>query len=319
MRRQVTGSPSSVRPPLSRIVLATRLITTKTLDIRISESPKMTRKRKMDWTKVRSLFSPRVLSLTLALTPTVLIPSDENPVIDDVCSTLIHLSSSCPLTGFQELRKILVPLPVGCFLLVRSSLFYVACQIPLCLLFQAILDTCHSGTMLDLPHHHCNNVYVPWQSKGERRTMSMQNYNGSSLHHTALSYTDFRLVRHQATDFADATHGVSLSIVNMIEGQQPAGQPSDGPSQIDGERGRSQERMLFESEMRYASPEPVFHCDGWCDYSDVQHPSVVSIGVTRRNALISRLLVALAVCVFGPAARMGRPKGLADHGLVQLP
>ena len=65
----------------------------------------------------------------------------------------------------------------------------------------------------------------------------------------------------------------------MIEGQQPAAQPSDGPLQIDSERGRSQGRMLFESEMRYASPEPVFHCDGWCGYSDVQHhPIIVSIG-----------------------------------------
>jgi hypothetical protein len=215
--------------------------------------------------------------LSLILIPTVLIASDEKPIIDNVCSTLSHLGSSCPLTGFQELRTILVPLPVGCFLLVRSSVFYVAFQIPL-YLSQAILDTCHSGTMLDLPHHHCNNVYVPWQSKGERRTMTMQNNNGSSLHHTALPNADIRLVRHQATDFVDAAHGVSLSIANIIEGEQPSGQPSDGPSQIDGERGRPQERMLFESEMRYASPEPVFRCDGWCEHSDVQHPSIVSIG-----------------------------------------
>jgi hypothetical protein len=72
----------------------------------------------------------------------VLITSDEKNIIDN------------------ELKNILVdPLPVGCTLL-------------------AILDTCHSGTMLDLPHYHCNNVYVPWQSKGERRTMTMQNING---------------------------------------------------------------------------------------------------------------------------------------------
>jgi hypothetical protein len=91
-------------------------------------------------------FSPRVLSLILIRT--VLIASDEETIIDDVCSTLIHLGSSCPLTGFQELRSILVvPLPVGCFLLVRSSLFYVAFQIPLCRLFRlflilAILERC---------------------------------------------------------------------------------------------------------------------------------------------------------------------------------
>ncbi|KAH9959978.1 caspase domain-containing protein [Russula dissimulans] len=39
----------------------------------------------------------------------------------------------------------------------------------------ALLDTCHSGTLLDLPHYYCNSVYVPWNSKGRRRTNSLQN------------------------------------------------------------------------------------------------------------------------------------------------
>ncbi|KAI0261895.1 caspase domain-containing protein [Gloeopeniophorella convolvens] len=67
----------------------------------------------------------------------VIITSDEQRIIDNI---------------------LVMPLPVDCSLL-------------------AILDTCHSGTMLDLPHHHCNNVYVPWQSKGERRTQTMLNKN----------------------------------------------------------------------------------------------------------------------------------------------
>jgi hypothetical protein len=31
---------------------------------------------------------------------------------------------------------------------------------------------CHSGTMLDLPHFHCNSVYVPWQSKRSQCVLS---------------------------------------------------------------------------------------------------------------------------------------------------
>ncbi|KAH9172758.1 caspase domain-containing protein [Lactarius sanguifluus] len=62
----------------------------------------------------------------------------------------------------NELNDILILLPIGCSLL-------------------AILDTCHSGTLLDLPHHHCNSVYVPWQSKGTRRTLTMQNNNALSI------------------------------------------------------------------------------------------------------------------------------------------
>jgi hypothetical protein len=45
---------------------------------------------------------------------------------------------------------------------------------------QAFFDTCHSGTMLDLPHYHCNDIYVPWISKGNRRTKTMQNKIGKS-------------------------------------------------------------------------------------------------------------------------------------------
>ncbi|KAI0318170.1 caspase domain-containing protein [Amylostereum chailletii] len=39
----------------------------------------------------------------------------------------------------------------------------------------AIIDSCHSGTMLDLPHRLCNRVYVPRISRGRRRTKTMHN------------------------------------------------------------------------------------------------------------------------------------------------
>ncbi|EPT05393.1 hypothetical protein FOMPIDRAFT_1044729 [Fomitopsis schrenkii] len=32
----------------------------------------------------------------------------------------------------------------------------------------AILDACHSGTLLDLDHYDCNKVYFPWVSLGSR-------------------------------------------------------------------------------------------------------------------------------------------------------
>jgi len=180
----------------------------------------------------------------------------------------------------NELREILVlPLPVGCSLL-------------------AVLDTCHSGTMLDLPHHHCNSVYVPWQSKGERRTMTMQNVN----------------VRRQATGFVEQTSGDILSIETVIEegeeavglplgqplqlntklgGSRPAGQREMSPTstvaspvspggQSRGRRGarmsRDRERMsMMFTQTRCASPEPRFVCDGWCKHSEVSHPNVLSL------------------------------------------
>ncbi|KAJ7209027.1 caspase domain-containing protein [Mycena haematopus] len=52
----------------------------------------------------------------------------------------------------NELRRhLVVPLPVG------SSLV-------------AVFDSCHSASLLDLAHFRCNRVYVPWLSKGRRRS-----------------------------------------------------------------------------------------------------------------------------------------------------
>jgi metacaspase-1 len=41
----------------------------------------------------------------------------------------------------------------------------------------AVFDSCHSGTLLDLKHFRCNQVYVPWLNKGHRRTNSLWNTN----------------------------------------------------------------------------------------------------------------------------------------------
>jgi len=164
--------------------------------------------------------------------------------------------------------------------------------------FQAILDTCHSGTLLDLPHYHCNNVYVPWQSKGQRRSMSLQNANGSSLRHLPLSYADIRVVRHQATDFANSTF-MPQSIESQFEGRWFPDEPSNelpqiitqvggrrsvdqsgfSPSRMSWEsrRGRGLERTSFGSQPRFESPEATFVCDGWCEYSDGQSANIVSI------------------------------------------
>lgn len=32
----------------------------------------------------------------------------------------------------------------------------------------AIFDCCCAGTLLDLEHYRCNNVYFPWVNRGKR-------------------------------------------------------------------------------------------------------------------------------------------------------
>ena len=164
---------------------------------------------------------------------------------------------------------------------------------------QAILDTCHSGTLLDLPHHHCNSVYVPWQSKGTRRTLTMQNNNGLHSHSTIVRWADIHLVRRQATDFTKSRSPDQPlpPIATIMDLQEPGDRSARPPSRIDdgASEGRSvvqresspaaksratrrpRERSLFPSQPRSASPESLFICSGWCDHDDNPYPTVVSL------------------------------------------
>ena len=78
--------------------------------------------------------------------PTVLVPVDHARHTGEDVKT----RNECMILG-NELRKCLVdPLPVSAHL-------------------TAIFDSCHSGTLLDLDHYLCNNIYHPWKNPGRRR------------------------------------------------------------------------------------------------------------------------------------------------------
>lgn len=141
--------------------------------------------------------------------------------------------------------------------------------------------------------------------------MTLQNANGSSLHHLPHSYADIRIVRHQDRDIANS---IPQSIEGQIEGQGKwfPDEPSNGLPQIntqlggrrsvdrselspsrkrESRRGRERVRSIAESQPRYASPEATFACDGWCKYSDVQHADIVSIGCApqgRSDLMLAR-------------------------------
>lgn len=101
----------------------------------------------------------------------VIIGSDGQTIKDDVRLLFSTIESDWNL--FQELRDYLVkPLPPKCSLIVSSPYMF---SWFLADIFQAVFDSCHSGSLLDLKHFRCNQVYVPWLNKGQRRTDSLWN------------------------------------------------------------------------------------------------------------------------------------------------
>ncbi|KAI9511062.1 caspase domain-containing protein [Russula earlei] len=187
--------------------------------------------------------------------------SDQQPSLDDPMDEedgQDEVIITCDLKRIidNELKYILVKdLPVG------STL-------------TALLDTCHSGTMLDLPHYYCNNVYVPWLSKGDRRTKTMQN----------------KIVRGHAFDFVgfpDSATRRFTTIASVMSGHQlddtPSGSPlridtDISPAKVDGHDTRGLRGCApFLSPTRYDSPVSNMRCDGWCAYEDFSHPTAVSL------------------------------------------
>ncbi|KAG2009006.1 CasA protein, variant 3 [Coprinopsis cinerea AmutBmut pab1-1] len=77
---------------------------------------------------------------------------DEEDGMDELIITSDHLR-----IRDDTLRALLVDrLPVG------ATLF-------------AVFDSCHSASLLDLPHFRCNRCYVPWRNKGRRKSFTLWN------------------------------------------------------------------------------------------------------------------------------------------------
>lgn len=127
----------------------------------------------------------------------------------------------------------------------------------------AIFDSCTSGTLLDLGHYRCNNVYCPWVSKGKRKSNTLRNHvvrkNGRIVRSCAMSLPRSRKGSGEEVRFP--------SLIQILQGI------SQSPSLGEGAFGHRGERT--------ASPERQF-CEGWCgELMDrrrtLPHADVVSI------------------------------------------
>jgi hypothetical protein len=171
----------------------------------------------------------------------------------------------------------------------------------------------------------------------------MQNNNGWRSRGGLERWADVRLVRRQATYFANSTspNQPLPLIAGVMDLQDPGDRSARPPMRVDdgASEGRSanqrelspagrsrrtrrpQERSFFLTQPRSSSPESIFACSGWCDLDDNPYPTVVSLYsvLSSTRVVISFLSEALSICLLGLAARMGGSKGVTHHGRVQLP
>ncbi|KAJ6526927.1 caspase domain-containing protein [Mycena vulgaris] len=82
--------------------------------------------------------------------------SRSNSEEDGMDECMVPIEGADELIVDNELHLALVaPLPAGAHLV-------------------AVLDTCHSGSLLDLRHYRCNRVFVPWRYRGKRGSEPLQ-------------------------------------------------------------------------------------------------------------------------------------------------
>lgn len=133
----------------------------------------------------------------------------------------------------------------------------------------AVFDCCNSGTMLDLKHYKCNNVYHPWVNKGRRGSGTLRNVmtrRNCRVRSGALSRPQSR---------KSSTENIQHNIMQTLESPSlsPVDEGSDKSSVDEGSNKHQGQRCM--------SPERQF-CEGWCRDStkrkgSLQHADVVSI------------------------------------------
>ncbi|SJL06810.1 uncharacterized protein ARMOST_10152 [Armillaria ostoyae] len=190
-----------------------------------------------------------------------LIPCDHNDehgsrmIMDNVrCSTAQLSRRFHRVNGHQELWRHLVDaLPIG------SSLV-------------AVFDSCHSASLLDLDHFRCNRVYVPWISKGRRRSDFIWNRN---VRRQAMALINVRSVYQ--------TKRVSKKVVKSKKTSIERIADSNGDVHM------KDDRWLDDTELspipRCDSPIAIWPCDGFCKPSDVELPHAISLGSCKDDQL----------------------------------
>ncbi|KAI9438830.1 hypothetical protein H4582DRAFT_2146753 [Lactarius indigo] len=169
---------------------------------------------------------------------------DEGTTI--ITSDLQHIADN-------ELKSTLVDsLPIGCSLL-------------------AIFDTSFSGTMLNLPHSHCNNLYVPWLSKGAR----LRGYAMGFSHFPDLASLSSAGTVAGGGD-RRLTHLPPLSGTPLRIDTRLGGSVDDGQT-IQSAMSFGEPEAYLASPVLCDSPVPLFECDGWCQYDTFTHPKVLSL------------------------------------------
>ncbi|KAF9481556.1 hypothetical protein BDN70DRAFT_930793 [Pholiota conissans] len=165
-----------------------------------------------------------------------IVASDGKKILDDI----LH-------------RRLVKPLPPNSFL-------------------TAVMDSCHSCSLLDLKHHRCNRVFVPWISKGKRRT--------KTLWYETVRKQAMWMSAHLRNTIMGTAHLPSIGSLVGSELANHAPKPPSPLSILTDTTSAREDNKFVESPIReFASPKDRF-CDGFkCRQSCSMDEAILSADV----------------------------------------
>ncbi|CAA7270462.1 unnamed protein product [Cyclocybe aegerita] len=140
----------------------------------------------------------------------------------------------------------------------------------------AVFDSCHSGTLLDLPHYRCNRVYLPFVNQGVHKTRSRwaRQMPSPKADSDRVAYPNNGIM---ASTYMPHLHSAawkwfssfSNARVNLPTHQQPLSEARDkNPTAATVESTQelsvdTQGAQWCDSAPMYNSPDPNFQCNGF--------------------------------------------------------
>ncbi|KAF9460212.1 caspase domain-containing protein [Collybia nuda] len=214
---------------------------------------------------------------------TVQIENKNNSEEDGMDECLIPSDGENYMITDNELRRHLVDsLPIGANLV-------------------AIFDSCHSASLLDLEHFRCNRVYVPWISKGKRRSDSQWNAN---VRRQALGVTRTlirpRVSTHRTSVAVSSRHVYQTKRINVssVRSRRTSIDQLLYTSSSDYKKLSIRTKSLsFKSDIekwydtpespiqRCESPASMWPCTGWCPPTSPHEANVISLAACKDDQL----------------------------------
>ncbi|GLB42506.1 putative to MEROPS cysteine peptidase family C14 [Lyophyllum shimeji] len=194
---------------------------------------------------------------------TVQVPNTNFSEEDGMDECIIPSDGEARMIKDNELRRHLVDsLPIG------SNLV-------------AIFDSCHSASLLDLEHFRCNRPYVPWISKGRRKSDSQWNAN-MRRHALVVSRHVYQSKRVSSSSVRSRRTSIDQILLSSPDYRKLTIRTQSLSIKSDFEKWYDTPSSPIQ---RTSSPDSMWPCTGYCPPESPKEANVIAVSACKDDQL----------------------------------